>query len=136
MKGLLQAVIVLAICFAIAPFALADEHRRDRDHDREHHYAYAHDKHHDGGHDRREHHDRGHHYAYDHYKHHHPDHHWDRDHDRRADWRTHHADRRPATTQVVNNKAPVKIAGPNAGTPVTPRTAQPQSQSGVFGAQR
>jgi len=126
MKRLLQAVLAMAMCLALAPFVSADEHGRD--------------------HDRDEHHDRGHHYAYGHDRHHG----WDRDrdrdldHDRRHHWSGHPQYRHPATTQVVNNRAPV---GPNGGTPARHHIALPQvagqgargqqsKSSGVFGANR
>jgi len=152
MKRLLQAVLAMAMCLALAPFVSADEHGRDHDrdehHDRGHHYAYGHDRHHgwDRDRDRDWDHDRGHHYAYGHDRHRD----WDRDrdrdwdHDRRTGWSGHPQYRHPATTQVVNNRAPV---GPNGGTPARHHIALPQvagqgargqqsKSSGVFGANR
>jgi len=78
MKRLLHALVVIAVCFALAPLALAKDHDKWRDHDgdRDRDHQFHHDR------DHRE----------------HRDHDRDRDwrHDRR-EWREHHAgNHRPA----------------------------------------
>ena len=74
MKRLLHSLLVMAVCSALAPLALAKDHDKwhDRDHDREHRFHRDRDyRDHDG--------DR------------------DRDHDRyrRGEWREHGRDHRP-----------------------------------------